>query len=87
MTRISLLRKTADWEAVRPDWAIYEHFFYNSAKEVHKVKGKIRIVDSIRLCGKKETVTRTRDVRWDGLGRCFVGTHNIRKRQYDIHFN
>ena len=29
MKRISLLRKTADWEAARPDWAIYDHFYYD----------------------------------------------------------
>lgn len=86
MTRVTLLRKTPDWEKARPERAVYEHFFYNSHGEVRKVKGKITVVTSVCRCGQKTMTTMTRDVRWDGLGRCYVGIHNVRNRNYDIHF-
>lgn len=87
MTRISLLRKTADWEKVRPTWAKYEHIFYNSNHEVIKVKGKIAVLMITYVAGKRSTTVGTRDVRWNGEGQCFVGTHNVRNRKYDIHFD
>ena len=87
MTRITLLRKTPDWGKACPQGATFEHFFYNSHGEVSKVKGKITVMKSVCMCGQKTTTQGTRDVRWDGLGRCYVGTHNVRNRDYDIHFN
>ena len=86
MTRISLLRKTADWEAVRPEWATFEHIFYNSNREVRKVKGTISIVKSVCMCGQHTRTKETCNVRWDGFGRCFDVFFNVRKKQYDIHF-
>ena len=87
MSKVIQLRKTLDWETARPQFASYEHFFYTDTGLVIKVKGKITVVVSVCRCGQKTTTTMTRDVRWDGLGRCFVGTHNVRNRNYDIHFN
>lgn len=87
MTKTSLLRKTADWEAARPDWAIYDHFFYNDAGQVRKVEG---LVEKNRLMqsadGVVGVVNGYTEVRWDGLGRCFHASSNVRKKEYDIHF-
>ena len=41
MAETRLLRKTLDWEKARPEWAIYEHFFYNDAGQVRKVEGLV----------------------------------------------
>ena len=72
MTGKSLLRKTADWEKACPDWAIYEHFFYNDAGQVRKVEG---LVENNRLVkdrtGVVQEVKGYTEVRWDGFGCCF----------------
>ena len=87
MTKTSLLRKTADWEAARPDWAIYDHFFYNEAGQVRKVEG---LVKKNRLMQSDEGVVGVvkgyTEVRWDGSGCCWSANGNVRKKQYDIHF-
>lgn len=87
MTRTSLLRKTADWEVARPDWAIYDHFFYNEAGQVRKVEG---LVEKNRLMQSDEGVVGVvkgyTEVRWDGSGCCWSASGNVRKKQYDIHF-
>ena len=87
MTRTSLLRKTADWEAARPDWAIYDHFFYNEAGQVRKVEG---LIDKIYFVNEDSgTVGKIKgytEVRWDGSGCCWSANGNVRKKQYDIHF-
>lgn len=87
MARTTLLRKTADWEKARPDWAIYEHFFYNDAGQVRKVEG---LVENNRLVkdgrGVVQEVKGYTEVRWDGSGCCFHAVYNVRKKQYDIHF-
>ena len=87
MAETRLLRKTLDWEAARPNWATFEHIFYNSNREVRKVKGTITVVQSVCMCGQRECTKYTRNVLWDGLGRCFDGVFNVRKKQYDIRFD
>ena len=87
MAETTLLRRTPDWEKARPGWAKYEHFFYNSNHEVIKVKGKIAVLMITYAACKRSATVDIRDVRWDGEGKCFVGTHNVRNRKYDIHFN
>lgn len=88
MTRTSLLRKTADWEKARPDWAIYDHFFYNDAGQVRKVEG---LVEKNRLMQSADGVVGEvkgyTEVRWDGLGRCFHAVYNVRRKEYDIRFD
>ena len=86
MAETTLLRRTPDWEKVRPSWATFEHFFYNSNHEVTKVKGKITVPMVMCVAGNKSMTVGTRDVRWNGEGQCFVGTHNVRNRKYDIRF-
>lgn len=81
------LRRTPDWEKARPDWAVFEHFFYNSNQEVTKVKGKITVPVRTCVAGRRSITVRTRDVRWNEEGQCFVGTHNVRNRKYDIRFD
>ena len=81
------LRRTPDWEKVRPSWAVFEHFFYNSNQEVTKVKGKITVPVRTCVAGRRSITVYTSDVRWNGEGQCFVGTHNVRNRNYDIRFD
>ena len=81
------LRRTPDWEKARPSWATFEHFFYNSNHEVTKVKGKIAVLVVRLVAGRRSMTVRTRDVRWNEEGQCFVGTHNVRNRNYDIRFD
>lgn len=88
MTRTSILRKTPDWEKARPEWAIYEHFFYNDNGLVRKVEG---LVEKNRLVkgsdGVVETLKGYTEVRWDGSGCCFDAVQNVRRKQYDIRFD
>lgn len=86
MTTSNNLRKTLDWEAARPDWAVFQQFFYTDSGLVRKVKGKVQCLKTVVVAGIRQRVPGTRDVRWDGFGKCWVGTHNQRKRQYDISF-
>jgi len=87
MAEMALQRRTLDWEKVRPSWATFEHFFYNSNHEVVKVKGKITVPMRKNVAGNRSMTVGTRDVRWNRDGQCFVGTHNVRNRNYDIHFD
>lgn len=88
MTRTSILRKTPDWEKARPEWAIYEHFFYNDNGLVRKVEG---LVDKIYFVNEDSTVIGKvkgyTEVRWDGSGCCFDAVRNVRRKQYDIRFD
>ncbi len=83
-----LLRKTPDWEKARPDWAIYDHFFYNDAGQVRKVEG---LVEKNRLMksgdGVVGVVKGYIEVRWDGFGCCFDAVRGTRKKDYDIRFD
>ena len=87
MKRISLLRKTADWEAARPDWTIYDHFYYDKNGQVRKVEG---LVEKNRLMLREDGVIEElkgyTEVRWDGFGCCWSANGNVRKNQYDIRF-
>ena len=87
MKRINILRKTADWEVARPDWAIYEHFYYDKNGQVRKVEG---LIEKNRLMqsddGVVEEVKGYTEVRWDGFGCCWSANGNVRKNQYDIRF-
>ena len=87
MAETRLLRKTLDWEKVRPEWAIYEHFFYNDAGQVRKVEG---LVENNRLMKDDRGIVQVLrgyiEVFWDGYGCCWSVSGNVRKKQYDIHF-
>ena len=87
MAETRLLRKTLDWEKVRPEWAIYEHFFYNDAGQVRKVEG---LVENNRLMkddrGIVQEVKGYIEVLWDGYGCCWSLQCNYRLRKYDIRF-
>lgn len=87
MTRTSILRKTPEWEAARPDWATFEHIFYNSNRDVRKVKGYITLVRAVCMYGQHTTTKYTRNVCWDRFGHCFDRVFNTRMKQYDIHFD
>ena len=88
MKRTSILRKTSDWERARPDWAVYEHFFYNDAGQVRKVEG---LVEMNRLMKDNADamveVNGYIEVRWDGYGYCWSVLDNTRKKDHDIHFD
>ena len=81
------LRRTPDWEKARSSWATFEHFFYNSNHEVTKVKGKIAVLVVRCVAGNRSTTVDIRNVHWNEEGQCFVGTHNVRNRKYDIRFD
>ena len=87
MAGTRLLRKTLDWEKARPEWAIYEHFYYNDAGQVRKVEG---LVENNHLMkddrGVVQEVKGFSEVRWDGFGYCWSVSGNYRIRKYDIRF-
>lgn len=88
MTRTTLLRNTPDWELSRPDWAIYDHFFYTDTGHVRKVEGLVEnIHHSGNICGERAEVKGYVEVRWDGFGCCWSVPGNVRKKQYDIRFD
>lgn len=79
------LYPTSIWEAARPAGIVYDHFFYTKhSGEVRKVQGTVTVMRYIVVNGARKLVPCARRVRWDGYGYCFVGTHNLRKRRYDI---
>lgn len=73
------------WEQAKPHGIEYTHVYYTKkSHEVRKVKGTITVMKSVFLNGERKTLPGTKNVRWDGFGRCYVGTHSMRKRKYDI---
>jgi hypothetical protein len=73
------------WELAKPKGIEYTHVYYTKKSgEVRKVKGTITVMKSVFLNGERKNVPQTKNIRWDGFGKCYVGTHNIRKRIYDI---
>lgn len=73
------------WEQAKPDGIEFTHVYYTKhSQEVRKVKGTITIMKKVFLNGERKTVPGIKKVHWDGFGRCYVGTHSIRKRKYDI---
>ena len=79
------LYKIEAWERLKPDNIRYDRIFYTAKSgEIRKVKGVIFTMKASLVNGVRKNVPHDRKVYWDGYGRCYVGTHNLRKRQYDI---
>lgn len=79
------LHTTFDWEVARPANVSYSHFYYTKRSgEVRKVHGMITVMRYITENGVRKLVRCARKARWDGYGRCYIGTHNMRKRRYDV---
>lgn len=79
------LFKIVAWEHAKPQGIEFTHVYYTKkSKEVRKVKGTITVMKKVFQNGERKTVPGTKRVQWDGFGRCYVGTHSIRKRKYDI---
>lgn len=82
------LFKIDTWEECKPYGVEFIHVFYtNKSGEVRKVKGTVTVMKSMSINGKRTKVPGKRKVYWDGYGRCYVGTHNMRKRNFDIPLN
>lgn len=82
------LFKIETWELVKPYGIEFTHVYYTKKSgEVRKVKGTVSILKSTFINGEKKLVPGIKKVRWDGFGRCYVGTHNMRKRTFDIPLN
>ncbi|MDC7147572.1 MULTISPECIES: hypothetical protein [Bacteroides] len=82
------LFKIETWEKYKPSGVDFTHVFYtDKSGEVRKVKGTITVMKSALVNGKRTRVPGKRKVYWDGYGRCYVGTHNMRKRNFDIPLN
>ena len=65
-----------EWELAQPEGVSFSRFFLTDhSGEVRKRK----LVNGV-MC----RIPTDRRVFWDGYGRCYAGTHNIRKRDYDI---
>lgn len=74
-----------DWERVQPGGVEYSQFFLTEKSgEVRKVNGLVKVLKRRRINGQTVRTPSFRQVHWDGFGRCYVGTHNLRKREYDI---
>lgn len=74
-----------DWERVQPKGMTYSQFFLTRRSgEVRKVKGSVRVLKKRMINGQLVWIPSCRKVHWDGFGRCYVGTHSLRKREYDI---
>ncbi|MGL4853567.1 MAG: hypothetical protein ACRC3Z_13195 [Phocaeicola sp.] len=79
------LYTVAAWEAANTDQHTFTHFYYcDNGKEIRKVKGTVQTMQKKEVDGVRKWVLADRKVRWDHRGRCTMGTHNIRKRQFDI---
>lgn len=78
------LHTIKDWERAQPEGTTYSRVFFTQSGEVRKVKGTITILKKRIMNGESVRVPGYRKVYWDGFGRCYVGTHSIRKRDHDI---
>jgi hypothetical protein len=79
------LYTTATWEAAKPAGVSYSRFFYTkNSGEVRKVYGTVTVMKHIVTNGVRKLVRCARKAKWDGYGHCSIGTHNYRKRRYDI---
>lgn len=73
------------WNHSKPGDVEFKTFFQTEkSKEIKKVIGYILIQKVGLINGLKQKIDSKRKAYWDGYGRCYVGTHNIRKRMYDI---
>lgn len=82
------LFKIDAWENAKPDGFEFNHIYYTkNSGEVRKVHGTVTVMKSALVNGVRKRVPGTKKIRWDGFGKCYVGTHNIRKREYDIPLN
>lgn len=80
------LHKIQEWEANNPGYT-FEHVFYTEkSNEVRKITGTVTVLKRKLVNGVKMNIPVKRKVRWDGYGRCYSGTANFRRRDYDIHF-
>lgn len=76
------------WEQMKPNGIEFTHVYYTKKSgEVRKVKGTVTVMKSTLVNGIRKMVPGIKKVRWDGYGRCYVGTHNMRKRAFDIPLN
>lgn len=74
-----------EWELAQPEGVSFFRFFLTDhSGEVRKVTGAIRVLKRKLVNGVMCRIPTNRRVFWDGYGRCYAGTHNIRKRDYDI---
>ncbi|WP_288154762.1 hypothetical protein [Phocaeicola sartorii] len=74
-----------EWEQAQPEGVSFSWFFLTShSGEVRKVTGTIRVSRRKLVNGVMCRIPTGRRAFWDGYGRCYAGTHNIRKRDYDI---
>ena len=75
------LYKIQDWEKAKPEGVSFFRFFLTDhSGEVRKVTGAIRVLKRKLVNGVMCRIPTDRRVFWDG----YAGTHNIRKRDYDI---
>lgn len=74
-----------EWELAQPEGVSFSRFFLTDhSGEVRKVTGAIRVLKRKLVNGVMCRIPTNRRVFWDGYGHCYAGTHNIRKRDYDI---
>lgn len=73
------------WNHSKPSDVEFNKFFLTEkSQEIKKVLGYILIQKKSLLNGFRKSIEGKRKAYWDGFGRCYVGTHNVRKRMYDI---
>lgn len=73
------------WEKANTAEHVFNHiFFTDKSKQVRKVTGTVKIMRKKLVNGIYRNVECEKKVRWDGYGHCFVGTHNLRLRDFDI---
>lgn len=73
------------WNNSKPTGVEFQTFFQTEkSNEIKKVIGYILIQKKDLINGLKRKIESKRKAYWDGFGRCYVGTHNVRKRMYDI---
>lgn len=79
------LFKIKEWELAKPYGVEFTHVYYTKKSgEVRKIKGTISIMKITFVNGQKKIVPGTKKVRWNGFGHCYIGTHSMRKRAFDI---
>lgn len=58
--------------------------YTDHSSEVRKVEGSVAFLRRVVVNGQVRMVPSEKKLRWDGSGRCFSPSSNVRQRKYDL---
>ncbi len=82
------LHTAAQWETANINNYVFLKMYFSleEAGKVILVEGKVTCLKKIISPKGNRYMAMWKRVRWNASGHCYMGTHNMRKRDFDIHF-